>query len=146
MGGGNHNESAPGKNVFTLEHSRLCLGGIPESDNWKGCPVGYLSSYDSYNGVGFSQTLEPHDFQAAQSSTPAGTPVSVLFRGQSQDNGQPQLSHVGGLHEAHLVSDQGISQLADVHLSMIGAAGVSSGQGFSVPFSEDDVVEAHRFH
>ena len=98
IGDGNHNGSRLGKIACTLKHSELCLGGIPESDNWKGCPVNYVSKYHSYNVTGFSQTLNDYDFQSVQSSTPAGTPGSgsVLNQQQPQIPGllQPELEYL----------------------------------------------------
>ena len=148
MGGGNHNGSAPGKNVCTLKHSNLCLGGIPESDNWKGCPVGYVSNYQSYNVTGFSQTLDDNHFQLAQSSTPAVTPGPGLAFQQSQISGQQQQVPV-----PHGIFSQGTVTGSP---ALLGAAGSTTatpglppldriGSGSSSVL-DDDLVAAHRFH
>ena len=77
MGGGEHNGSAIGKDKCTLPHSERCLGGIPESDNWKACPSGYVCNV-GYDGTGFSQTLNVADFQSAEASTPVVAHSSTL--------------------------------------------------------------------
>ena len=136
LGGGNHNGSATGKNVCTLIHSELCLGGIPESDNWKACPVGYISNYD-YNGAGFSQTLEVQDFQAAQASTPAMSQESAFQQSQVRGLHQqaPDLREEPAVHGQHTPRDS---------FGRMGAAGqdwIGSPQVLT-----DSFIEAHRFH
>ena len=69
MGDGNHNGSGPGKNVCTLPHSSYCQGGVQDTESWRACPAGYFHNFAS--GVGFSQTLDPQDFQSVEASTPA---------------------------------------------------------------------------
>ena len=77
IGGGEHNGSAIGKDKCTLPHSDRCLGGIPESENWRACPFGYVSNV-GYNVTGFSQTLGMGDFQSAEASTPVASNASTL--------------------------------------------------------------------
>ena len=150
MGGGNHIGSAPGKNVCSFRHSDLCLGGIPESDNWKGCPADYVSRYHSYNGTGFSQTLGVQDFRAPYSSTPAGAPGPALVSEQSQLHGQHQPLQDQMLHvRSPYVGGAQQLGLGGEDFGLMGAAGVDhdfppdvSGGGVL----EDELLEAHRFH
>ena len=94
MGDGDHNGSAPGKNVCTFQHSALCRGGIPENDGWRGCPENYV--YMAHVPTsGFERTMDTVDFQQPSNFPSHSTPV--LPPGQQGEasappQGQPAVS------------------------------------------------------
>ena len=68
MGQGQHQGSAPGKDLCSLPHSFYCRGGVIEDTSWRACPPGYLynSNLDLANGTGFESTLGTQDFLSSQ--------------------------------------------------------------------------------
>ena len=81
MGQGQHQGSAPGKNVCSLRHSDFCIGGIVEDPSWKPCPMGYFlnPNIQLASESGFDGTMVTHDFQPLSNhpgpafSTPANS-------------------------------------------------------------------------
>ena len=91
MGGGQHQGSAPGKNICNFQHSLFCRGGIIEDVGWKACPIGYIwnQNIELASESAFADTMATADFLSMQyggpepnSSTPANT-VPVIFTPQS---------------------------------------------------------------
>ena len=87
MGQGQHQGSAPGKDLCSLPHSVYCRGGVIEDASWRACPRGYQynTNLDIANGTGFENTLGTQDFQLSQGlqnglvySTPVVTNSSIL--------------------------------------------------------------------
>ena len=105
MGQGQHQGSAPGKNVCTLGHSPFCRGGVVEDASWKACPSCYVFNPNIQLATesGFESTMVTADFQPRShgfgpaSSTPATTPLSTPQRAQpSQVTGYQAQGATGG--------------------------------------------------
>ena len=92
MGSGQHNGSAPGKNICVLAHSSTCKGGIGEDEKWRACPTGYTPGM-VMSETGFEHTLQYTDFTPGvnpdQGSTPivprSGSVQLPLLAGQGDD-------------------------------------------------------------
>ena len=81
MGSGQHNGSAPGKNVCVLPHSSDCKGGVEEDDKWRACPLGYTPGM-VMSETGFESTLQYTDFRPGNGTGQGSTPI-ISVRSQS---------------------------------------------------------------
>ena len=104
VGDGAHQGSATGKNRCSLQHYASCQGGVPESENWRSCPIFIPGSqreaqlgnpgqpqqlYASPGVAGFTQTLSETQFgngmqqnQAGFNGQPSSSTPAVTFHDQ----------------------------------------------------------------
>ena len=98
LGDGAHQGSGPGKNRCTLEHHVSCPGGIPESSDWRSCPVFIPGGHGHISQAhGFTQTLSESQFtngvQSQQQTfvpQPASSTPALTVHGQKEQH-QPSV-------------------------------------------------------
>ena len=144
MGGGQHQGSAPGKNVCSHKHSHFCKGGIPEDQSWAPCPPDYVYNpdLDLAAGPGFESTLHTINFIPSTQylGPPSSTPnVSPNFSPpgdqhiQQQQQGTLQLPGHGS---QHVMVDQHVGDAASLRTTGDRFSGVQTGRGY--PLTDPD--------